>query len=145
MFKYYRWCVVFPPILTIVLILGFVVGAMIAGHNWLNYKTTTGAGILMVILLSIILGVLFLPVFLNNRADVRENAVKRFLSWWLLPGTWFIYLLLNGKGAAAFFDGSMYCFFLVGAVMHIAGSVAAYVMFDRDLKEFMKEYGRHDA
>ncbi|NIG54840.1 hypothetical protein [Chitinophaga sp. Cy-1792] len=148
MFKYYRWCVVFPFLLTLLLLVTFMLSAWVLGRDWLQYRETTGAAVLLIFMFSIMMaGLFFLPVFLNNYAAVRDNQVLRFLSWWGLPLAWIAYISFNGsmKKEMPFFDGTMVFFLLLNMILHAIGGVIGWLTFNRDRRAFQREYGRHDG
>jgi hypothetical protein len=69
--------------------------------EWLAKDSLNGLIILMVVSNAILFALLSLPFFLNNRYHIRNNLVLNFLTWFALPFSWIIYLLVKAK----IFDG----------------------------------------
>ncbi|MFB6453933.1 hypothetical protein ACE38W_01580 [Chitinophaga sp. Hz27] len=147
MSKYYSWCVIYPATLTILLtvLCTIVVSPVDQGADFAGYRL--GITLIEIIRLGVLLAILFAPVFLNSRSEIRESPIKRYLSWWLLPGAYLIFLISAAfpikPGAISLEKGTAYIY--IAVVAHIAGSLVGWFLFNKALEKEPQEYDQYKS
>ncbi|NIG54841.1 hypothetical protein [Chitinophaga sp. Cy-1792] len=144
--KYYCWCILYPLLLSLIILVAVAAVNVIGKDVTAEYWFWIGAQGISFVYNAVFFAVLFLPIFLNSREDVRGNTLKRYLSWWLLPG---LYLLYSVGFGFPFWkmpidDLLMFVMIYAGFVLHIAGSFVGWYLFNKELKKEQKEIEQYN-
>ena len=94
--KYYKQAIIPPSIIVFTLITIYITYDNFFCEKyeseWLDAKSFYILEYFMGLIFTISISVLSLTIFFNKIEEVRRNKFSNFLSWFLLPSIWFIYI-----------------------------------------------------
>lgn len=94
--KYYQQATLLPFLITIVITSIFIVLENKSYRSeWFTPEAVIGMGILMTFLYCLMMNVLCLTIFLCKLEGVRNNRLLTFLSWFLLPLSPCIFIIIH--------------------------------------------------
>jgi hypothetical protein len=97
--RYYRLAVMLPGLIIFLGYIIFEIGFLIFGEEykseWLTNDVFVFFGVVIILVQAFIMFILSIPLMLNTHFRIRANRTKSFLTWFLAPMIWLVFLLVN--------------------------------------------------
>ena len=137
--KYYFWGIGIPALIVILVQLGvlFTRENQTSPGDQSEYFTENSMDVLtffLVIVNAVLTLLLSSPIILFEVAS--KNNIIRFLIWFLLPGTWLVYLVYRGIESWLNYPGhgDSATFLWFNSLPYLVGLVWAYIKFTRQVE-----------
>jgi hypothetical protein len=136
--RYYRLAVMLPGLIIFLGYIIFEIGCLIFGEEykseWLTNDVFVFFGVVIILAQAFIMCILSIPLMLNTHFSIRANRTKSFLTWFLAPMIWLVFLLVNYyRSINSFETFGESAWIFSNTLPYIIGLIWTYILFRREI------------